>query len=114
MATSEQALEKISSILMPPRHLFEELAASTWEVRFHGDRADMPELPSESRFFFAPLNDGSSLEASLNVLNWLKKLLKCTHSTETPNFHQNSKAPSLSTRAWLRFSRDRGAPTSPY
>ena len=53
MATYEQALEKISSIVMPPRHFFETLAELVWEVRLEGDTADLPDLPSQLAFLQA-------------------------------------------------------------
>ena len=53
MATSEEALNYMSSIAMPPRSVFENLAESVWEVRLEGNTADMPQLPSNLDFLRA-------------------------------------------------------------
>ena len=53
MATSEEALNCMSFITMPPRSVFENLAESVWEVRLEGNTADMPQLPSNLDFLRA-------------------------------------------------------------
>ena len=52
MATSEQALDYMASMVLP-RHYFETLAELVWEVRLEGDTADMPPLPSNLDFLRA-------------------------------------------------------------
>ena len=53
MTMSELFLAQLALYMMPPRRIFEALAASTWEIRLNGDSANVPQLPSNLDFLRA-------------------------------------------------------------